>query len=211
MAETPQSCVEHQDKYPAKAWEGYSLAELGYWVHLLTKRAKHRSDFAKKDKDLLDAQNYLNMMQSKLVEAKHFTLEDFLPAAIRWLEEHTNVSLSDAEPAGHPTVYVSFVMLDGDRSKTYEGFWECYVVPAIMQIANGLNPEEEVFVLDLKDPPDPLGARQTVVTADNMSIRATTSYDSLVQVDNGPRSGMRYVIEVGVGGEELSMEDSRKL
>ena len=68
MAETPQSCLEHQTDYEAQAWEAYTLAELGQWVHLFTKRAKHRTNFAKKDKDLSDAQNYLSMMQSKLDE-----------------------------------------------------------------------------------------------------------------------------------------------
>lgn len=70
MAETPQGCVEHQPKYKAQAWEAYSLLELGAWVHLLTKRAEHRSDAAKRAKDLHDAQNYLDMMQAKLNEVR---------------------------------------------------------------------------------------------------------------------------------------------
>lgn len=71
MAETPQGCVEHQPKYKAKAWEAYSLHELGMWVHLLTNRAEHRSDIAKRKKDLHDAQNYLDMMQSKLRQLRY--------------------------------------------------------------------------------------------------------------------------------------------
>lgn len=70
MAETPQGCQAHQPDYKAKAWELYSLAELGQWVHLLVKRAEHRSSLPKKHKDLYDAQNYLSMMQAKLDEAK---------------------------------------------------------------------------------------------------------------------------------------------
>lgn len=70
MAETPQGCVTHQPDYKAKAWEMYSLAELGQWVHLLAKRAEHRQNKEKRDKDLYDAQNYLTMMQAKLDELK---------------------------------------------------------------------------------------------------------------------------------------------
>lgn len=71
MAETPQGCQEHQPDYKAKAWEAYSLFELGAWVHLFTKRAEHRSDLAKRKKDLHDAQNYLDMMQSKLRQLRY--------------------------------------------------------------------------------------------------------------------------------------------
>ena len=66
MAETPQSCQVNQPDYKAQAWEAYSLHDLGMWVHLLATRAEHRINPVKKAKDLQDAQNYLNMMQSKL-------------------------------------------------------------------------------------------------------------------------------------------------
>ena len=71
MAETPQGCVEHQPKYKAKAWEDYSFHDLGMWVHVLGTRAGHRSDATKKAKDIQDAQNYLDMMQSKLNEVRN--------------------------------------------------------------------------------------------------------------------------------------------
>ena len=70
MAETPQGCQAHQPDYKAQAWEAYSLFELGMWVHLFTKRAAHRTNEQKREKDLQDAQNYLAMMQSKLNEVK---------------------------------------------------------------------------------------------------------------------------------------------
>ena len=70
MAETPQQIVPHQADYKTKAWEMYSLAELGWWVHLLTKRAEHRQNAEKRAKDLYDAQNYLTMMQAKLDDLK---------------------------------------------------------------------------------------------------------------------------------------------
>lgn len=70
MAETPQSCESHQGDYKEKAWEMYSLDELGGIVHFFTKRSKHRKHLGKREKDLTDAQNYLNMMQSKLTEEK---------------------------------------------------------------------------------------------------------------------------------------------
>ena len=64
--EAPASSKAHENKYKPQAWEAYSLQELGNWVHLFAKRAEHRADAEKKAKDLLDAQNYLDMMQAKL-------------------------------------------------------------------------------------------------------------------------------------------------
>ncbi len=73
MAEvkTPESLNEHQPKYNEGAWTEYTLQELGNWVHLFTKRSYHRKDHDKRAKDLLDAQNYLNMMQAQLDAAKN--------------------------------------------------------------------------------------------------------------------------------------------
>lgn len=63
---TPESIKPHEQKYYANAWDEYTLAELGWWVHLLAKRSSHRTDKDKKCKDIQDAQNYLSMMQAKL-------------------------------------------------------------------------------------------------------------------------------------------------
>ena len=62
----PESLEPHKDDYKNRAWENYSMQELGNWVHLLMKRSSHRSNPVKKRKDLYDAQNYLDMMQKKL-------------------------------------------------------------------------------------------------------------------------------------------------
>lgn len=70
MAETPKSLDEHRGDYKDKAWEAYTFDELGHWIHLLTKRAEHRARTDKKEKDLTDAQNYLDIMQAKLNELK---------------------------------------------------------------------------------------------------------------------------------------------
>lgn len=64
--ETPASLVPHQGDYKANAWGDYTIAELGNWVHLFAKRASHRTDAAKAQKDITDAQNYLSMMQAQL-------------------------------------------------------------------------------------------------------------------------------------------------
>lgn len=58
--------AHHQPDYKPNAWDAYTLNELGHWVHLLAKRAEHRDNPEKRAKDLYDAQNYLDMMQSKL-------------------------------------------------------------------------------------------------------------------------------------------------
>jgi hypothetical protein len=57
---------QHEQDYQPQAWEAYTLAELGWWVHLLATRSQHRANPATKAKDLEDAQNYLDMMQRKL-------------------------------------------------------------------------------------------------------------------------------------------------
>ena len=66
MSETPKGINPHQADYKDRAWEQYSFEELGMFVHLLTKRATHRSNPEKKKKDLYDARNYLSMMDAKL-------------------------------------------------------------------------------------------------------------------------------------------------
>jgi hypothetical protein len=58
--------AKHQQDYKSQAWEQYTMGELGDWVHLLTKRAEHRSNPEKRAKDLGDARNYLAMMDAKL-------------------------------------------------------------------------------------------------------------------------------------------------
>lgn len=67
---TPKSIKKHKNEYKNSSWRNYSFEELAGWVHLLSKRAKHRTEKDKAEKDFYDAQNYLNMMQSKLDEMK---------------------------------------------------------------------------------------------------------------------------------------------
>jgi hypothetical protein len=47
-----------------------TLAELGWWVHLLTKRAEMRTNPEKRAKDLYDARNYHTMMGARLEMAE---------------------------------------------------------------------------------------------------------------------------------------------
>jgi hypothetical protein len=56
----------HAPDFNENAYEQYTMAELGQWVHLLSTRAQHRNNPEKRAKDLYDAQNYLDMMQDKL-------------------------------------------------------------------------------------------------------------------------------------------------
>lgn len=62
----------HDQDYKEEAWKQYSMQELGNWVHLLSKRAQHRSNLDKCKKDLYDARNYLSMMEEKLKEIEYF-------------------------------------------------------------------------------------------------------------------------------------------
>jgi hypothetical protein len=66
---TPESIKVSEPDYKPNAWEGYTLAELGWWVHLLTKRASMRATPEKRDKDLADAGAYLDMMLAHLEAA----------------------------------------------------------------------------------------------------------------------------------------------
>ena len=65
---TPESIKVHADKYKEGTWRNYSYEELAQWVNLLTKRAAHRTDFEKSQKDLDDANNYLEMLNAKFSE-----------------------------------------------------------------------------------------------------------------------------------------------
>jgi len=67
---TPRSIIKDEPNYKPNAWQAYTIAELGQWVHLLTKRAEHRNEKDKASKDLRDAQNYLDMMQAIVDDAK---------------------------------------------------------------------------------------------------------------------------------------------
>ena len=62
----PDSLEKHQVDYNSGAWEDYEFFELGFFIHNLTKRSEHRASPEKTEKDLYDAQNYLNIIQSKL-------------------------------------------------------------------------------------------------------------------------------------------------
>ena len=61
--------AEHEADYKPAAWEEYTVFELGWWVHLLTKRAGMRADPVKREKDLSDAADYLAMMEEKVKRA----------------------------------------------------------------------------------------------------------------------------------------------
>lgn len=58
---------KHNEDYKTDAWKQYSMQELGQWVHLLYTRAQHRDNPVKREKDLQDAINYLEMMKLKLL------------------------------------------------------------------------------------------------------------------------------------------------
>jgi len=73
---TPESIKKHSAHFKNSSWRTYSYEELANWIHLLTKRATHRTNSKKIEKDLYDAQNYLNMMQSKLDEFKEKIREE---------------------------------------------------------------------------------------------------------------------------------------
>ena len=75
---TPEEIKEFADKFKYGTWRNYSYEELAQWVSLLTKRASHRTDPLKAQKDLKDADNYLKMMNSKFTEDFEKVVECFV-------------------------------------------------------------------------------------------------------------------------------------
>jgi len=89
---TPESILPYKHDYKEGAWTEYSLAELGWFVHLLVQRSSHRANLEKRRKDLYDARNYLNMMDAQLDH-----LEDQLYEDMKRVEE-SNVSTTPEKP-----------------------------------------------------------------------------------------------------------------
>jgi len=58
--------AEHEKDYKPMIWENWTLQEMGNAVHFYAKRAGMRSNKEKAEKDLHDAQNYLELMKKKL-------------------------------------------------------------------------------------------------------------------------------------------------
>lgn len=71
----------HEHDYQSAAWQQYTMAELGQWVHLLTTRAGHRSNADKRKKDLYDARNYWSMMGAILDAMEKASEDQPKPAA----------------------------------------------------------------------------------------------------------------------------------
>jgi len=57
---------KHKPDYKPKAYEAYTITQLGGIVEFFAQRASHRTNEEKKRKDLYDAKNYLWMMEQKL-------------------------------------------------------------------------------------------------------------------------------------------------
>ena len=104
---TPESIFPHKYDYKEGAWTEYSLAELGWFVHLLVQRSSHRSNLEKRRKDLYDARNYLNMMDAQLDHLENQLYEDLkrseeMPKE-EWDKQHLNApSLPSTEEVDPP-------------------------------------------------------------------------------------------------------------
>jgi hypothetical protein len=92
MADTlTERLAPHANSYEPGAFQTYTAEELRWWVQLLRKRAAHRTDEAKRSKDLYDADNYEAMLQA-------------LPAADAAVDAKTGLSF---DAAGYLTRDVS--------------------------------------------------------------------------------------------------------
>ena len=65
MNELDTMLEKHQSKFKLEAWKEYTEEELEWWIKLFTKRASHRTDTIKIEKDLTDARNYQIMLDKK--------------------------------------------------------------------------------------------------------------------------------------------------
>jgi len=68
-AKMPEVLVLHEKDYKPNAWKTYTIEELsllGIFVSLLVKRAAHRANREKCQKDLYDAKNYAAMLVAKV-------------------------------------------------------------------------------------------------------------------------------------------------
>ena len=74
-AQMPTAIKPYQEDYKDGAWQQYSEEDYCDWVRLLMTRARHRTNLAKKQKDLIDAYNYLVMFIAK-VEAERQTADE---------------------------------------------------------------------------------------------------------------------------------------
>ena len=64
MSKTPRQIKGHASDYLDGSWRQYTPEELKWWVHLLRKRAAHRTSETKREKDLYDASNYQAMFDA---------------------------------------------------------------------------------------------------------------------------------------------------
>lgn len=72
----PEEIKKFAGSYKEGSWQQYELNELGNWVHLLAKRAKHRKSLEKMKKDLDDANYYSIMLSAKLNEIRRDLIGD---------------------------------------------------------------------------------------------------------------------------------------
>ncbi len=189
MVETPQSCVPYQGDYKRQAWEAYTLAELGQWVHLFAKRAEHRTNMAKRDRDLRDAQNYLHMMQAVLNSKSQVTLASFSKVILDFLEDDTITELVDGTT--EDIAYINWKLSDKE-SVSFERLYEAYLLPSLHWLKRYMGTAHRGIVTLPVDHKEGQGKICSVVNSDRMSIRLTTSYES------GEDAGTKMSIEVGI-------------
>jgi hypothetical protein len=195
MVETPQGCLEYAPKYKVRAWEAYTLSELGQWVHLLTTRAGHRSDFAKRDKDLHDAKNYLAMMQSRLEEESLLCLENFASFILDELS-----GIDDITVVGKPvksTCHIDWKVPNEGGPKCFADMHFTYVEPAVMSVKQTLTSIREVCSFVNEPCGYSNGELVQVAESGTMSLRLRTRYDSDF-ANGGKDAGTVMSIEIGL-------------
>lgn len=174
----------------------YSFADLGQWVNLLTTRAENRRDFAKKDRDLVDAQNYLNLMQQRFQKIKEITLDKFADIILFELSKVTHLKLM---PTGEPgTVLCASWRIPNDPPITeFAEVYRLYVRPNLISLKKGLENESNIYELKGVSQKDGfLGRKIVIARLNNISARLTTIYDCdpITQKNDG----LLMSIEVGV-------------
>ena len=96
--ETPSNIKKHAGDYNDRAWEEYSFAELGNFVHLLAKRSEHRSNPEKKKKGpslMKTAKEYKGKADAEQQIIKHMTAGNKVKFEDGTEEDHKIIDTKD--------------------------------------------------------------------------------------------------------------------
>lgn len=114
-ARLPVELTGHATGFDKDAWREYQVYELGWFVHLLLMRSRHRTDAIKRAKDIYDAGNYLSMMGAHITAfasdvpggVDPTRWRDQLGRTLRNLTDAANIEVPEGADPGEALVQVA--------------------------------------------------------------------------------------------------------